>query len=130
MKFPHLAAALTIVLGCCTATAQTTIFDENFDGGYTGGFSLSHYSGGSPINTTNHVLTSGGNPNGCWQESMTPTTSNDYYAGQVQLASVTGNTDSNPGNYVLSFDAKGSQAGLIQFIIQTWPNNGFGGTEQ
>ena len=80
-----------------------------------------YYSGGSPNNTTNYTLASGGNPNGCWQETMTPTTTSDYYAGQVQLMSVTGNTDTNPNNYVLSFDAKGSQAGLIQLIIQTGP---------
>ena len=59
---------------------------------------------------------------------MTPTTTSDYYVGQVQLMSVTGNTDTNPANYVLAFDAKGSQAGTVQLIVQTWPNNGFGGT--
>ena len=110
------------------ATAQTNIFNENFDGGYSGGFSLSHYSGGSPTGTTNLVVASGGNPNGCWKETMTTTTSQDVYAGQIQLTTVTGNTDTNPGNYTLSFDAKGSQAANIQFGIQTWPGNYFGGS--
>jgi hypothetical protein len=108
--------------------AQTIIFNQNFDGGYSGSFSLGHYSGGSPNNTSIQQLSSGGNPNGCCQETMTTTTSGDFYAGQVQLTSVSGNTDINPNNYVLSFDAKGNRAGNIQFIIQTWPNNGFGGT--
>ena len=72
------------------------------------------------------MLASGGNPNGCWQETMTTTTGSDYYTGQVQLTTVSGNTDSNPSDYVLSFDANGSQAANIQFIIQTWPNNDFG----
>jgi alpha-N-arabinofuranosidase len=111
-----------------TAAAQTNIFNEDFDGGYTGGFSLSHYSGGSPTGTTNLVLASGGNPNGCWQETMTTTTSGDYYAGQVQLTTVTGNTDTNPGNYTLSFDAKGSRAANIQLGIQTWPGAHFSGS--
>lgn len=125
----YLPAAL-LVFGLGSAAAQTVIFNENFDGGYTGAFGLSHYSGGSPNNATNYVLASGGNPNGCWQETMTPTTSGDYYAGQVQLMTVSGNTDSNPGNYVLSFDAKGSQAGAIQFSIQTWQSNYFSGAAQ
>jgi alpha-L-arabinofuranosidase len=127
MKSRSLAALTAIALGLSCAAAQTVIFNENFDGGYSGAFSLSHYSGGNPNNATNLVLASGGNPNGCWQESMTPTSGNDYYAGQVQLMTVTGNTDTNPGNYVLSFDAKGSQAGTIQLSIQTWPSNYFSG---
>ena len=128
MKSSLLAALAILGLSLGPVTAQTTIFNENFDGGYTGSFGLGHYSGGSPNNATNYTLASGGNPNGCWQETMTPTTTGDYYAGQVQLMSVTGNTDTNPGNYVLSFDAKGSLAGLIQLIIQTWPSNYFSGT--
>jgi hypothetical protein len=59
---------------------------------------------------------------------MTPTSGSDYYAGQLQLMTVAGNMDENPGNYVLSFDAKGSQSGIIQLSIQTWPNDYFGGT--
>jgi len=128
MKHHVIIAALVLWAGA--ALAQTAIFDENFDGGYTGAFSLSHFSGGNPASTSNQTLTSGGNPNGCWQETMTPTTSGDYYAGQVQLSSVTPNADSNPNDYVLSFDAKGSQAGGIQFGIQSWSGNGFGGTAQ
>ena len=125
----HLTPIVIVAVAfCANAVTAQTIFDENFDGGYTGGFGLSHYSGGSPNNATNQVLTSGGNPNGCWQETMTPTTSGDYYAGQVQLMTVAGNTDTNPNNYVLSFDAKGSQAANIQVGIQTWPNNYFGGS--
>ena len=128
MKSHSFAILAILALGLGSAASQTVIFNENFDGGYTGSFGLGHYSGGSPINTTNLTLTSGGNPNGCWQETMKPTTSSDSYVGQVQLMSVTGNNDTNPGDYVLSFDAKGNQAGIIQLIIQTWPNNGFGGT--
>ena len=129
MKSRFQMAALAIVLGGLTATAQAqTIFDENFDGGYTGDFGTGSYSGGSPTGTGNAVLATGGNPNGCWQETMTTTTWSDYYAGQVQLMTVSGNTDPNPSDYVLSFDAKGSQAANIQFIIQTWPDNYFGGS--
>ncbi len=128
---PRLLATITaLAFGLGSAAAQTVVFNENFDGGYTGAFSLSHYSGGSPNNTTNYVLASGGNPNGCWQETMTPTTSGDSYAGQVQLSSVAGNTDPNPGDYVFSFDAKGSQAGLIQLSIETWQSNYFTGSKQ
>jgi hypothetical protein len=123
-------AALAIALAgfAVTATAQTTIFDENFDGGYTGAFSTSSYSGGSPTATSNAVQTSGGNPNGCWQETMTTTTWSDYYGGQLQLMTVSGNTDTNPSDYVLFFDAYGSRAANIQFLIQTWPGNYFGGS--
>jgi hypothetical protein len=108
--------------------APTTIFDENFDGGYAGEFGTFSYSGGSPTGCTNYVLASGGNPNGCWQETMTPITWDDIYGGQVALMTVSGNTDTNPSDYVLSFDAKGSQAANIYFIIQTWPSNHFGGS--
>jgi len=129
MRFRFQAAALVLMLARFTVTAQTaTIFDENFDGGYTGAFGTSSYSGGSPTGTTNSVLTSGGNPNGCWRESMTTTTANDSYAGQVQLMTVSGNADTMPADYTLSFDARGSQAGNIQLLIQDWPNNYFGGT--
>ena len=128
MKLRLLVTFASMGFSLGSANAQTLIFDQNFDGTYTGASGLSHYSGGSPNNTTNLVLTSGGNPNGCWQEMMTPTSGSDYYAGQVQLMTVTGNTDENSGNYVLSFDAKGSQAGTIQLSIQTWPNNYFGGS--
>jgi hypothetical protein len=59
---------------------------------------------------------------------MTTTTGSDYYAGQAQLATVSGNTDPNAADYTLSFDAYGSQAANVQFSIQTWPNDYFGGT--
>jgi hypothetical protein len=122
-------AALAIVLnGFAAAVPAQTIFDENFDGGYTGAFGTSSYQGGSPTGCTNYVTASGGDPNGAWLETMTPTTGNDYYTGQVQLMTVSGNTDPEPSDYVLSFDAYGSQAANIQFIIQTWPGNYFGGS--
>ncbi len=111
-----------------TAPAQTTIFNENFDGGYTGTFGTSAYSGGSPTGTGNAVQASGGNQNGCWRETMTATTSSDYYTGRVQLMTVSGNTDPNPSDYVLLFDAYGSQAANIQLIVETWSGNYFGGT--
>jgi hypothetical protein len=129
MKSRYKIAALAIILGGFAATAPAqVIFDENFDGGYTGAFGTGSYSGGSPTATGNAVLASGGNPNGCWQETMKATTGSDYYTGQVQLMTVSGNTDPNPSDYVLSFDAKGNQAAKIQFIVQTWPNNYFGGS--
>jgi hypothetical protein len=121
-------AALGILLGGLSAIAQTMIFDEDFDGGYTGYFGTASYSGGSPTATNNAVIASGGNPNGAWQETMTTTTWSDYYAGIVSLMTVSGNTDPIPSDYVLSFDAKGSQAATIQLIIQTWPYDYYGGT--
>ncbi len=121
-------AALAMMVGCFAANAPAQIiFDENFDGGYAGSFETSSYSGGSPTGGTNTVLASGGNPNGCWRETMTATTWSDYYTGQLGLMTVSGITDPNPADYVLSFDAYGSQAATIQFIVQTWPNNYFGG---
>ncbi len=128
MKSRFQTAVLAFFLGGFAATAQTTIFDENFDGGYTGSFGIGSYSGGSPTGCTNYVLASGGSPNGCWQETMTATTWSDYYTGQVQLMTVSGYTDPIPSDYVLSFDAKGSQAANIQFMIQTWPYNYYGGS--
>ena len=131
MKSRSQLAVLAILLSgfVVTAPAQTTIINENFDGGYTGAFGTSSYSGGSPTGTGNAVQASGGNPNGCWRETMTATTSSDYYTGQVQLMTVSGNTDPNPSDYVLSFDAYGNQAANIQFIIETWSGNYFGGTK-
>ena len=68
-------AALAIVLnGFAAAVPAQTIFDENFDGGYTGAFGTSSYQGGSPTGCTNYVTASGGDPNGAWLETMTPTT--------------------------------------------------------
>ena len=121
-------AILSIVLGALTAPAQTTIFNQNFDGGYTGSFGISSYIGGSPTGTNISVLTSGGNPNGCLRVMLTTTTGGDYYAGQAQLMTVSGNTDPSPSDYVLSFDAKGSQAATVHLGIETWPSNYFGGS--
>ena len=122
-------AALAIVLSICAAPGRAqVIFDQNFDGGYVGSFENSSYMGGSPTGVTNLVLTTGGNPAGCWRETMTPTTAGDFYTGQLGLMTVSGITDPNPADYVLSFDANGSRAAVIQFIIQTWPNNFFGGS--
>jgi hypothetical protein len=126
MKSSCLSALL---LTCLSAGAQT-IFNQNFDGGYTGTFSTSSYvSGGSPTNTSTTVLSSGGNPNGCLQVTMTATTSSDGYTGQAQLQTVSGNTDVNPADYVLSFDAKGNRAGNIFFILEMWQGQHYSGTK-
>lgn len=123
----HLAFA--VLLGGSAAMGQTTIFDQNFDGGYTGAFSTSQYGGGSPSYVTNMVLKSGGNPNGCYEVEMITTTGSDYYSGQVQLSTVITNADSNPADYVLSFDGYGSQAGIIQLLIQDWQGDYFQGSQ-
>jgi len=127
---PYQLAAMAMVLGGFAAVAPAQIiFNENFDGGYSGAFGTAQYFGGAPINYANMVVPSGGNPNGAWQETMTTTTWGDYYAGQVQLMTVSGNTDPNAADYVLSFDAMGSQAGPIQLGLQSWQNNYFGGSQ-
>jgi len=71
---------MAILLGgfAATAPAQVIIFNQNFDGGYSGAFGTSSYQGGSPTATANAVIATGGNPNGCWQETMTTTTWSDY----------------------------------------------------
>jgi len=121
---------MAIVLGGFVATAPAQIiFNENFDGGYSGAFGTSQYFGGAPTAYANAVIASGGNPNGAWQETMTTTTWGDYYAGQLQLMTVSGNTDANPSDYVLSFDANGSQAANIQLGLQSWQGNYFGGSQ-
>jgi hypothetical protein len=133
MKYPNsfrLAIIAAVVGGIvATAQAQTTIFNQNFDGGYAGAFGTSQYFGGAPTNYANSVVPSGGNPNGAWTETMTTTTWSDYYAGQLQLMTVSGNTDPNPANYVLSFDAYGSGIGNVQLGLQSWQNNYFGGSQ-
>src|SRR5258708_2317761 len=120
---------LPLLLVCFPAVAQT-IFNQNFDGGYTGTFSVSSYvSGGSPANTATTVLASGGNPSHCLQVTMTANTSSDGYTGQAQLQTVSGNTDANPSDYVLSFDAKGNHAGNIVFILEMWQGQSYSGPE-
>jgi hypothetical protein len=130
MKSRYQLAAMAIMLGGFAATAPAqVIFNENFDGGYSGAFGTAQYFGGAPTNYANMVVSSGGNPNGAWTESMTTTTWSDYYAGQLQLMTVSGNTDPNPSDYVLSFDARGSRASNIQLGLQSWQNNYFGGSQ-
>jgi hypothetical protein len=126
MKPPRHIPALLLAAASFTASAQT-IFNQNFDGGYSGAFGTNAYRGGSPTNFTITLPSSGGNSNGCLRIAMTATGGGDYYAGQAQLMTVSGNTDTNPANYVLSFDANGSQAANIALLLQTWPNNYFGG---
>jgi hypothetical protein len=120
---------LAILLAVPATAPAGIIFNQDFDGGYTGAFGMAQYSGGSPTGTANAVVLSGGNPNGAWQETMTTTTWSDYYAGQVQLMTVSGNTDPNASDYTLSFDAFGSQAANIQLSLQSWQNNYFGGSQ-
>jgi len=120
---------LGLVLGCLAsrAQAQTTVFNQNFDGGYTGSYGTSHYQGGSPTGTSATVLSTGGNPNGCLRITTTTTTGSDYFTGQAQLMTVSGNTDPLAADYVFSFDAKGSQAANIQLGLESWQSNYFGG---
>ena len=122
---------MALLIGCFVASADPglTIFNEDFDGSYTGAFGTSQYFGGAPTGYGNTVLSSGGNPNGCWQETMTTTGWGDYYAGQLQLMTVSGNTDPNAADYTLTFDATGSQAANIQLGLQSWQNNYFGGSQ-
>ena len=132
MKLPTNSqlALLAALLGGFVATAQAqTVFNQNFDGGYSGAFGTAQYFGGAPTGYANSVVPSGGNPNGAWTEGMTATTWSDYYAGQLQLMTVTGNTDPDPANYVLSFDAYGSRAANIQVGLQSWQGNYFGGAQ-
>src|SRR5215472_3974680 len=120
---------LPLLLGCLPTVGQT-IFNQNFEGGYTGTFSTGSYvSGGSPTNTSTTVLNSGGNPSHCLQVTMTANTSSDSYTGQAQIQTVSGNTDSNPADYVLSFDAKGNRAGNIVFILEMWQGQSYGGSK-
>ena len=122
---------LGLVLGCLASRtqAQTTVFNQNFDGGYTGSYGTSHYQGGSPTGTSATVLSTGGNPNGCLQITMTATTGSDYFTGQAQLMTVSGNTDPLAADYLFSFDAKGSQAANIQLGLESWQSNYFGGAK-
>ena len=105
------------------------MFNQNFDGGYTGSYGTSHYQGGSPTGTSATVLSTGGNPNGCLQITMTATTGSDYFTGQAQLMTVSGNTDPLAADYVFSFDAKGSQAANIQLGLESWQSNYFSGAK-
>jgi hypothetical protein len=115
--------------GFVTSAQAQVIFNQDFDGGYSGAFGTSSYGGGAPTGTGNSVVTSGGNPNGAWTETMTTTGWGDFYAGQLQLMTVTGNTDPNPADYVLSFDLYGSGANSVQIAVQSWQGNYFGGTQ-
>jgi hypothetical protein len=124
-----LSTALAVLFGSFAAVGQTTIFNQDFDGGYAGAFGTAQYLGGAPASYANMVVTSGGNPNGAWTETMTTTDWGDYYAGQLQLMTVSGNTDPTAANYVLSFDAYGSQAANIQLGLQSWQDNYFGGSQ-
>jgi hypothetical protein len=130
MKYStSLFTALAVFFGSFAAVGSTSIFNQDFDGGYTGAFGTSQYFGGAPTNYANMVVSSGGNPNGAWTEMMTTTTWSDYYAGQLQLMTVSGNTDPTAANYVLSFDAYGSRAANMQIGFQSWQGNYFGGAQ-
>ncbi len=129
MELPKILLTILAAIGLTAAAPAQVIFNQNFDGGYSGAFGTSQYFGGAPTNYANAVVSSGGNPNGAWRETMTTTTWSDYYAGQLQLMTVSGNTDPNPAHYVLSFDAYGSRAANIQVGLQSWQNNYFGGSQ-
>jgi hypothetical protein len=132
MKNLFQLASAVALLGALTATATAEIiFNQDFDGGYTGTFGTGQYFSSSdpPSAYGNSVITSGGNPNGAWQEYMTTTSWSNYYAGQVQIMQIDVHTDPNPADYTISFDAMGSDARSIQVTMQSWQDRWFGGSQ-
>ena len=133
MKFRYQLASIAIVLGGLVATAPAqVIFYQDFDGGYPGGFGTASYGASgadAPVSPSVGVVSGVGNPNSAFVTSMTTATWSTYYAGQVQEMTVSGNTDANISDYVLSFDIEGSQAASVQMGIQSWAGQYFGGAQ-
>jgi hypothetical protein len=123
---------LAILVAAPAMAPADIIINQDFDGGYTGGFGQGSYTFGgtveNPITFTKGVVSGVGNPNNAFQESMTPTDWGQGGAGQLQFGNVSGNTDPNPANYTLSFDAKGSRAAPFVFIVQSMSGTWFSGS--
>jgi hypothetical protein len=128
-----LGIAAVALLTSVPATAQVTIFSQNFDSGLSGSESLSGYHGGD-ITSSSYAITAGvgvGGTSAIQEVNGTAgNTGNGYGYAAVQLQEhvVSGNTSANLGDYTLSFDAE-STAGSLNLQLQTWSLANFGGTQ-
>ncbi len=128
---PFFFALAVISLGIPHATAQSPviIFTNSFDSltGTTPGYfygdaaNVSHtYVSGEGVGGSVGVRISG--------DFKPPGNGYGGVAYQYQNGAVTGNTNTDPHNYTLSFDAKPSRTGGgLQIVLQTWSGNGYGG---
>jgi len=132
MKMHYQLAAMIILLGVIVASAPADIivFNQDFDGGYTGSWGTGQYYSSPAPPTYGNAITAGvGNPNSAWQEYMTTDSWSNYYCGQMQIMQVYPPADTNPADYTISFDAYGSYAGNIQLTLQSWQDRWFVGSQ-
>jgi hypothetical protein len=123
---------LAILLAIPATASAEIVFNQDFDGGYTGTFGTGEYASSPPPTIyTKEIVTTGGNPNGAWLETMVTNDWGNFYAAQMQIMQIYPPvpTDTNPANYEFSFDAKGSYAGNIQLTLQSWQDKWFGGSQ-
>ncbi|MGO9587392.1 MAG: hypothetical protein ACLP2Y_14450 [Limisphaerales bacterium] len=117
------------------AQAQTnTIFDETYDTTNTpaGANALGWFGGGGLSNiVVTYVDGAGvGNTRALVIQADFTQADSGYVAYQYANAAVSGNPSTNLGDYQLSFDIKVNNSGLnaIQCLLQSWGDNGYGGT--
>ncbi len=126
--------AAATVLVSLSATAQVTIFSQNFDSGLSGSESLSGYHGGDITSSSSSIVAGVGTGGSAGLEEVNGTAGNTgngygYAAVQLQEHIVTGNTSANLSDYTLSFDALATSGASLNLQLQTWPLANFGGTQ-
>jgi hypothetical protein len=121
------------IFASLSASAQVTIFSQNFDSGLSGTESLGGYHGGDITSSSSSIVAGVGTGGSAGLEEVNGTAGNTgngygYAAVQLQEHSVTGNTSANLTDYTLSFDARAT-AGSLNLQIQTWSLPDYGGIQ-
>jgi hypothetical protein len=122
-------SAVTVFVSL-SASAQVTIFSQNFDSGLSGSESFGGYHGGD-ITSSSYGIAGVGTGGSSGLQEVNGTAGNTgngygYAAVQLQEQVVTGNTSANLSDYTLSFDALAT-SGSLNLQIQSWNGANFGG---
>lgn len=124
-------AFLSLIAATLSLCGQVIIFNQDFDGGYTGFYSHEpvYISAMRPASYSEDIV-AGGNPGSAYRISLTPNiVYSNAYGGRISMTTVTGNTDPNPAHYTLSWDAYGTPGGPVSTTLESWQNTDFGGSK-
>lgn len=122
-------ATTMIMLTLATTTNAAQIFTEDFDPLTPGRNIQVAYTFGETTSSSTSVATGAGVTGDSWQ-TVNTTEPGPGFSGvgaQFQFDTITGNTSTNPSDYILSFDAK-SDGGSLNLQIETFEEANFGGS--
>ncbi len=125
------AALAAVVLGGMVASSHAvTVISDDFDPFQAEALQYSYDFGDTNTATSSTGIGTGAGLTGdSWQTFIDAPTGSDGFAGVGAIYQdfvVSGNTSSNPSDYLLEFDARGT-GGELQLAIETWADENYGG---